>query len=299
MKLRNLVADFLRWYVRHTFPHPGRGVAGRLAYRLDRQLVEHYLTPDVKVLICTADNEDQSLWDHSGDLSDFLLIRKYLKPGMNVIDAGAHLGVFSLVAAKAVAPDGKVFAFEPVPKFAAKVRRNALANGLTNVEVIELGLSDTQGTAICFDYASGTSLFRKQDAKPSTKWEVRLTTLDTWAEQSEITSIDLIKIDVEGAEIPMLRGAEKLIRLNKPVLLVEMNPANQSLGGHSCEELFESLVKLGYRSILVRAGELFPCDRYYSPEKANEFVRDPYKERNRYDNYLFVWPGDQRFQGLA
>ena len=299
MALRNNLARFLRWYVRHTYRHPGRGVAARLAYRLDRQLVEHYLTPDIKVLICTADDEDQSLWDHSGDLPDFLFICRYLGPGMNVIDAGAHLGVFSLIAAKAVGPHGKVFAFEPVPKFAAKVRRNALANGLTNVEVVELGLSDSEGTALCFDYASGTSLFRKPGRRASTTWQVRLTTLDMWAEQHEVGHVEFLKVDVEGAEISLIRGGETFIRSQRPMLFIEFNRLSQSAAGHSCEELFELLVKLGYRPFLVRDGQLFAVDRYYSPEEANKFARDRHKERKKYDNYLFVHLTDQRYKQLA
>ena len=86
----------------------------------------------------------------------------------------------------------------------------------------------------------------------------------------------------------LLRGAERLIRQARPMLLVELNPKSQARAGYTCDALFSLIEGLAYRAILLRGGRLFPVKRYYSPEETKTFASDVHKERCRYDNYLFV-----------
>jgi FkbM family methyltransferase len=148
-------------------------------------------------------------------------IEQRLRPGMTFYDVGANAGFFSLLSATLVGSEGKVVSFEPHPETANQLRRQMAANHANNVEVVEAAVCDKIGTAEFGDDTIAVMASLAGAATTSRTITVQTTTLDRVA--ASRTSPDLLKIDVEGAEIDVLRGAEQLILQKRPVLLVEIH----------------------------------------------------------------------------
>ncbi len=143
-----------------------------------------------------------------------------LSPSAHVVDAGANLGIFSVVASKLVGPSGKVYAFEPITEVAMLLRKNLERNGCTNVVVTEAALGEKEGT-ITFslnlgDAFEGSSRYfdRHGDSR-----DVDLLTLDSFVANTSAT-IDFIKADIEGAEKDMLDGAKNVLTTMHPALAI-------------------------------------------------------------------------------
>lgn len=150
-----------------------------------------------------------------------LLLEQLLLPGMTVVDVGANHGLFSLEAAHAIGSRGRIFAFEPAPATRSLLERNLRCNGLDRqVQVIALALGEGQGTARLRVHHDLTGL--NTLAESDITWnhrtlpadevvEVQVTTLDDFARTRGIDRIDFLKIDVEGFELSVLRGARWLL----------------------------------------------------------------------------------------
>jgi FkbM family methyltransferase len=150
------------------------------------------------------------------------IIVRVLRKDSNAIDVGSHVGEI-LKTMLLRAPNGTHYAFEPLPAFAGALRRKFRRN--RNVKVFECALSDTEGRSTFHhnvtspDY-SGLKWRTYDGGETRTQQiEVALATLDSIVPSGEL--ISLIKIDVEGAEYQVLRGARRVIRDGKPVLIFE------------------------------------------------------------------------------
>ena len=135
-----------------------------------------------------------------------------LGKGDYVIDAGANVGMFSLLASVKTGPSGKIFAFEPVPKTRRLLARNIELNNFKNIEIVPLALGEMKGELTLFSdpknlqTPSGVSRTGLEEIKS------RQTTLDEFVEQSGISKIDFIKADIEGMERNLLRGTEQTLK---------------------------------------------------------------------------------------
>ena len=155
------------------------------------------------------------------------IIAKVCPPGGTAMDIGANLGDWTLPMAKAVGPSGRVFAFEPVPFVANAVRKTLRINGLVNAAVCETALSDRQGetpfTVVHDDNAilnircSGIGI----DNLGGSEITVPMTTLDAFVEAEELDRLDFIKVDVEGHEAAVLKGAEETLSRFHPAIVFE------------------------------------------------------------------------------
>jgi FkbM family methyltransferase len=169
-----------------------------------------------------------------------------LAPGQVVIDVGANVGYYALTAASRVGPYGRVVAFEPGPAPAARLRENAALNGLSNLTVVEAAVSDRPGT-LRLNLGENSEANSLYDAGPSAvgSVEVQVVALDEHVEG--LDRVDLIKIDAEGAEVGVLRGARRLLSgPSAPPLIVEANPVTLRGAGESVASLRAELVSLGY-----------------------------------------------------
>lgn len=178
----------------------------------------------------------------------------FLKPGMTFVDVGAHLGELSLIAAQAVGLDGWVYAFEPHPTMAEVLTRNVARNGFVHVTVYRSAVGERDGTATLavFPEPSLSRLAARSGPTPDGAAVVTVPCgrLDTWA-ASVGRRIDLVKVDVEGAELLVLQGAARLLGrppAEAPVLIVEWSPANWSRFGGSPAAVSGYLEALGYRT---------------------------------------------------
>lgn len=181
-----------------------------------------------------------------------------LKPGMAVIDVGANIGHYAMVAAAAVGPSGKVAAFEPDADNYAALLANLTLNGFANAGAEQLALGSAPGELTLYrDEANrgGHSLVRANVQREAGASRVRVATLDDYAAESLAgRKIDFIKIDVQGAEAAVLAGAAKTLARDGPDLLIEFWPHGMRATGAEPMALVQELSNLGYAMALVERG---------------------------------------------
>lgn len=185
-----------------------------------------------------------------------------IRDGGTVLDVGAHVGYYSLLFANRVGQYGRVFAFEPSTRTHDRLLDNISLNDLANITPVKAAASDEAGTAIV-NLAAGvntgsTSLHFDVDAVGTE--QIKTIVLDDYLERHAIDEVNLIKIDVEGHELHVLRGLRKTlnVRANKaPELFVEVNEITLKSSGTPIEAIFEELATAGYIAHrIVSAGRL-------------------------------------------
>ena len=188
--------------------------------------------------------------------------RAVLRPGDDVVDGGANLGYWSLVAAHLVGPRGRVYAFEPVPATAQALARNVAASGYESVRVTRAALAAEPGEVVMqiFDddpvgvHASVGAVAGLQVAGSAVSPAV---TLDAFLAGEGAAPV-LVKLDVEGSETAALRGARALLAgAEPPILSCEWNEAAARGAGSHPEEWMQILREAGYGFYLAgRHGRL-------------------------------------------
>lgn len=171
------------------------------------------------------------------------LLEELVEPGMEVVDAGTFLGWITLAAAARVGERGRVWAFEPRAASRALLERSCRRNGLRQVTVVPAALGGASGAGFLATPAN-PAMARLTAAPGGSREPVEVTTLDAWRKASGARPA-LVKIDVEGSELDLLRGAARTLRELRPVLAVEVHRG----GGIALdpEELGELLRAAGYR----------------------------------------------------
>lgn len=175
-----------------------------------------------------------------------------LRPGMTFVDVGANEGLFTLLASRLIGPTGAVHAFEPSPREAGRLAENIDLNGLANVRVHRVALGAAQGTAVLHvadvEHPGHNTLggLVYHETKQAYSVDVPVLTLDQVADQEGFERLDLLKIDVEGSETAVLKGAQGVLRRFRPALLTEAQDESLRHMGSSVSELVELLRKLDY-----------------------------------------------------
>ena len=160
------------------------------------------------------------------------MIAKRVKSGTVFYDVGANAGFYTLLASRLVA-DGSVFAFEPVPRNLSYLRKHIAINRTSNVEVLDVAVSDANGTA-SFE-VENTGYMGHLTARGGI--EVATVTLDSLVAQGKILPPNFIKMDIEGAELAALQGASNIFQCYRPVLFL----ATHGRAVHTeCRQLLES-----------------------------------------------------------
>jgi FkbM family methyltransferase len=176
------------------------------------------------------------------------VFRDAIKPGMNIVDIGAHIGYYALLSAKQTGPLGKVFAYEPEPGNFNLLQKNATANQLSNIIPLNTALSDTSGSRELFleKYNKGHHSFARNKNTIQTI-SVPTQTLDDSLKGLGSPRIDIIKIDVEGAEPIVLRGMRETIRNNPGIrIFTEVYPRSMAKLGESAQSYLKELTTLGF-----------------------------------------------------
>ena len=194
--------------------------------------------------------------------------RRFLKPGMVVVDVGANIGFHALHAAKLVHPGGRVVAVEPDPGNAALLSFSLTLNPDLPVEVIEAALSDAAGTLILSDLGNAGNSgarFTHRDREELERLvhgpQPRFSTARAfrWDDAHGKLPISLLKIDVEGHEPQALQGMEEAIARHRPVILTEFAPSNlRDLGGTEPARYLEWFRERGYRGAVLEEGNGTP-----------------------------------------
>ena len=198
------------------------------------------------------------------DFSIFLLgsfepdaVRCYerlLQPGDVGIDIGANIGAHTLVMARAVGPGGRVLAFEPTAYAHAKLQTNLALNPelVPRVTLRQLLLTDTRGAAVPETIYSGWPLAHEEGLHPEHLGKAHSTegagssTLDEAVKAAGIGKVAFVKLDVDGHELSVLRGATATLAASRPPILVELCPHVCQEQGYPFSELVGCLTALGY-----------------------------------------------------
>ena len=165
------------------------------------------------------------------ELESQQVLKERLRPGAVFYDLGANIGLFSLLAARIVGPTGKVFSFEPDPENAARLRRNAHHNGFSNIAVVQAGVWSSSGKRT-FSFADASSPDRGVGKFAGDEYGTNRVALDCVALDNFIEGAplpDAIKCDVEGAEVEVLRGAERILREVRPWIMCELHSEENAL----------------------------------------------------------------------
>lgn len=152
------------------------------------------------------------------------LINKY-KPHANdltVLDVGANFGFLSLVWANTIAKNGQTIAFEPNSSLYRTISKSIKLNDLENtLSVVNNAVGNENKTIKLFIGNATSNVIKMSDS--SSECEVEMTTLDGFCERSNLKQCDLLKIDVDGIELDILKGATQLIKRFKPLVIIETN----------------------------------------------------------------------------
>lgn len=171
-----------------------------------------------------------------------------LQPGGTFVDVGAHAGYFSLLASARVGSSGRVFAVEPNPPTFAALEHHLSVNQVANVRAVMCGLADTPGVLTL--HAPPSRIDYNATVLPRTGWtrvDVPTRTLDDCVREWAVECIDLMKIDVEGAEpLVLAGGANALARGVVRHAMIEINGPRLTEGGSGPRELAETLDRLGF-----------------------------------------------------
>jgi FkbM family methyltransferase len=186
-------------------------------------------------------------------------LRGAVHRGATVWDIGANIGFYTLLACRLVGPTGSIQAFEPVPDNAAAIRHNLAINGLTQVTVSEMAIADTpgRGTMLVSGYSAFSRLASTSvPAEVEACLDVELESVDHLIAERGYPVPDVVKIDVEGAELQVLDGMRTTIARHHPVILCEVHDCNVELAafmrdvGYDLFNLDEALpVEEGHRNV--------------------------------------------------
>lgn len=179
-------------------------------------------------------------------------IKHYLNKNDVFIDIGANSGLFTIIGAEAVGPQGKVYAFEPVKKTFSRLSENVRLNGFENVTLFNAGLSDTDGELEMHTSAEGFDAWNSFGTPTAgskfNREKVPVFSMDSWLNSEKVSEVALIKIDVEGWECNVLTGGKSFFSSeNAPDLLVEFTEENCKNAGFTCSGLYDQLFAYGYK----------------------------------------------------
>ena len=192
-----------------------------------------------------------------GDLDQ---LAKMVPEGATVIDLGANVGYCTARFAEMVGRSGRVFSFEPSPACLENLRKLEASNPSGAITIIPKGAAESTRTTTYFETERTISHgFGRLDDRPSDRHtitreeSVEVTSIDDFCETQNIEQIDFVKIDVEGAEVPVLRGMQKTFAAGmRPLLLLEMTGGSKN--EHENQTIAQILEPLGYQSFRLING---------------------------------------------
>jgi FkbM family methyltransferase len=185
--------------------------------------------------------------------AELIFLERALSPGKTFVDVGANLGIYALAASKIVGPSGRVIAFEPSQQTFFLLNGNVAMNNSTNVQIYPAAISDKAGEALLYHGADPgqNSLGRDPALEPEGE-QVMTESLDNALSAASVERVDLIKMDVEGAEELVVRGANKVITSHRPTIILEINQEASARLGLSPRGAWDQLQSLGYKFFSVR-----------------------------------------------
>lgn len=206
----------------------------------------------------------QIYWRGAYSGSQLKVLATLLQTGGVFVDLGANQGEFTVFAANLVGERGRVFAFEPSPVMQQRLLNNVSLNGFVQVCIEPMAVADKPGSLTLFTpteaYEDGTThdglptLYAKTNTAATSAIDVEVTTLDDWQRSRNVARVDVIKMDIEGAELPALQGGIDLIQRFRPFLIIELNEVTSLAAGYTMHDLAAWLLAQNYELHLIEDG---------------------------------------------
>jgi len=189
--------------------------------------------------------------------SSFEFFKKYAKQGSTILDIGAHIGLYSVFFSKLT--KGKVYSFEPTPSTVKVLRKTIEINNCKNVSIIEAAISEKPGTATFYssdtDVSTANSLVNVdlgEKIKRAGAYQVKVESIDQFRKNNNLV-IDILKIDAEGVELDVLKGARETFLQDRPIAILGLHPfAYQNKAG-MLEMIWDTLA--GYNMQIQMHGQ--------------------------------------------
>ena len=230
-------------------------------------------------------------FDYCGhDLGDLRFLWRNLKPGAVFLDIGAHHGVYSVVAAKRLGTRGTVVAFEPSLREYHRLRIHLRLNRLRSVRAEPLALGSVTCTQKFFQITNGDNTrggFRPPASEDQvSEISVETVRLDDYVSQFPLARVDLVKLDVEGGEREVLRGASSVLTKFRPILICEVLDATTQPWGYKAREIIRMLQSFNFNWFDIRSdGSVVPHEiREHYPEIRNYVAVPKEKMRDGLEN---------------
>jgi FkbM family methyltransferase len=193
------------------------------------------------------------LKDNPHEAGEIKFLESIAKEGIHVIDIGANIGITTVAIAKRIRRRGMLYSFEPVPEYFNILKDNVSSNGLENVKVCELAVTDQVGRIYFYQKELSSGIVFDEGAK---RFEVSTTTIDRFLSEEKIERIDLIHMDCEGSELLVLKGAKETLQKNKVKIFCEIHHDFLKQLGQSVEELVQYLQGLEFQVQSVSLDDL-------------------------------------------
>lgn len=204
-----------------------------------------------KLRLYTATGSSMKVYAYDAERDEVAWVYGFLRQGDVFIDIGAHIGYFTVAAADKVGHGGEVHAFEPTPATFVRLEENMAINGYGDrVRLNALALSDSEGSIQLNQHPhnEGYNTIGTVTAAGAIAIEVPMQRFDDYVATAGLGGrIALIKIDVEGWELPALRGGSAVFAADDaPVIMLEFSVMNQRQAGFSADALYNQLRQWGY-----------------------------------------------------
>ncbi len=206
------------------------------------------------------------------EAEEIRMLQTFLKEDSVVLDIGANVGWYSLILAGKV-PKGKVLSFEPIPKIFDYLNKNIRINNLANIKTYNFGFSEKQDL-LDFYYdpllTASTSLRNLHENREKIRIRCEVRRMDDVIPKIA-PRVDLIKCDVEGAEIFVIKGGLEVLNNTKPVLFLEMLRKWSAKFGYHPNDIIAILKGIGYRCYYAESGKLVQIDKVTEETIATNF----------------------------
>jgi len=204
------------------------------------------------------DHIGSALLEDAFENTEHRFVEKLLQPGMTVLDIGANQGYYTMLASRRVGREGKVIAFEPSPREFGRLKWHLWLNRCNNVEPFAFALGAEAGKGelhVVQGTESGCNSLRPPKvAQPVAPLTVSVQRLDDFLKDRGFPQVDFIKLDVEGAELSVLQGAQELLlRRPRPKILAEIEDIRTRQWGYDANRIVRYLTELGYEWFKLRA----------------------------------------------
>jgi FkbM family methyltransferase len=234
--------------------------------------------PEGGIFLAHGDEMGYAVITDTFERNERSALLKLIHSGMIVLDVGANQGYYTLMLSRIVGPSGMVFAFEPAQKEFEKLKRNVLENKLVNVSCENTAIGSQEARVDFFEGPSSMGSYgslrplAEEVTMKTRKSSVEMTTLDDFVAGKALQNVHFIKIDVEGGELDVLRGAHHTLEKFKPIIMCEIADVRTKQWGYSAAEIYDFLAVRGYNWFRAdQRGFLHPASRKqtYEPDWEN------------------------------